>query len=353
MSQLSEGLSFHMKKIVLVQSFEIRASRKGENYGNLTVNLGKEGNFVSMPAKIWRIDNLTRAGRDLPAQGDVIEADHRADEYNGAPQWTIEDYRKLDGDEKAKAFQLFSQPTRIAREFYLKRLEDLIEQTDPSRVSGRILREVFDQGDFRERFYSSPAAKTRHQNYPGGLLEHTLNVTSVALAIADAYGTHHSPLLTFNQEALCVDRSLLISAGLLHDIGKIDTYKFAPMSETTDANSFEGHLPISYAVVRQLTHPIKADPPYAGAADEADKLLNCILSHHGTLEFGSPVMPACVEAVILAQADVTDARLSEITTEGNQALRQNPKARWIKSRDFSGGIFVGDWPPPPAIQKNS
>ncbi|MBI3735624.1 HD domain-containing protein [Candidatus Sumerlaeota bacterium] len=335
-----------MKKIVLVQRFEIRASRKGENYGNLAVNLGKDGSYASMPAKIWRIDQWTQSGRALPSQGNIIEADYRQDEYNGAPQWTIENFRLLEGDALAKARELFVQPSKIDKEFYKRKLDELIEQTDAARVSGQVLREVFDQAAFREKFYTAPAAKTRHQNYPGGLLEHTLNVTCVALAIADAYGAPNRPGLNFNMELLPVDRSLLISAGLLHDIGKIDTYQFAPLSETTDANSFEGHLPISYAIARELTRPMKHNPPYDGAGDEVDKLLNCILSHHGSLEFGSPVLPACAEAVILAQADVADARLAELTTEGYQTLRQNPEARWAKNKDFTGGIFIGDWPPP-------
>jgi 3'-5' exoribonuclease len=145
-----------------------------------------------------------------------------------------------------------------------------------------------------------------------------------------------------------VDRTLLIAAGLLHDIGKIDTYRFAPLSVATDSNSFQGHLPISYAIVREAARDLFEPPADPTTTDEIEKLLNCILSHHGCLEFGSPVVPACVEAYILSQADIADARLATMTQEGNQSLRQNPKTRWIKSKDFAGGIFVGDWPAPRA-----
>lgn len=336
-----------VKKIALVQRFEIRKSRKEENYGNLTLNTGREGNFASIAGKVWRIDQLLGSGLQPPPEGRIIEATVRIDEFNGAPQWSLENWRVLAGDEEAQAKAMFVQPERIDREFYRRRLEEFIEATDASRISGMALRQVFDSADFREKFYLSPAARSRHQNYPGGLLEHTLNVTSLALALADAYATPQREGLTFNRELIPVDRSLLIAAGLLHDIGKIETYKLSPAAEVTETNSFEGHLPISYAVVRELIQPHKLNPPYPGAGDEVDKLLNCILSHHGTLEYGSPVMPACVEAVILSMADVSDARLAEIATEGHQARRLNPTTRFIRSKDFSGGVFVGDWPAEP------
>jgi 3'-5' exoribonuclease len=333
---------------VLVQGFEVRKTKRGENFGALTLNLGQEGDFAPMAAKIWQYDRFVDSGREAPDRGSIVEIAYKEDEFGGAPQWTVLDYRVLNGKEAERARERFVQPARIAGEYYRAKLDELIDRTDPKRVSGQIVRDVFDRRDFRERFYAAPSAMTRHQNYPGGLLEHTLNVTLLALTIADAYADGNRPGLTFNSEFLPVDGSLLIAAGLLHDIGKIETYEFTPAPDVTDANRFEGHLPISYAAVRERARPLRERPPYAGAVDEIDKLLNCILSHHGALEFGSPVMPACVEAVILAQADVTDARLAEIVTEGNRALRRNPQTRFISSKAFAGGVFVGDWPPPPA-----
>jgi 3'-5' exoribonuclease len=124
---------------------------------------------------------------------------------------------------------------------------------------------------------------------------------------------------------LPIDRTLLIAAGLLHDIGKIDTYTMTPLPDITDAHRFEGHLAISYAIVRELARPLRENPPYPGAVDEIDKLMNCILSHHGHLEFGSPVLPACIEAFLLSQADLTDARVASIVSGAAEALRRDPR----------------------------
>lgn len=342
-------MSANGKSTVLVQRFEIRKTRKQENFGALTVNLGRAGNYCSIDAKIWQLDKFQHMGRKLPAEGSVIEAKYRTDEYNGSPQWTIEDFRILEGAEHERALPSFVAEPRIDKGFYQQRLEDLMSQTDPKRVSAQILSEVYDRADFREAFYGAPAATKHHQNYRGGLLEHTINVTSLALSLADAYANGDRAGLTFNGERLHVDRTLLISAGLLHDIGKIDTYRLSPLADITERHVFEGHLSIGYAIVRAIAEPMRAAPPYPEAVCEIDKLLNCILSHHGQLEFGSPVLPACVEAVLLSLADLADARLASIVTEGNQAMRQNATARWLKHYHFPQGIFIGDWPPPPSI----
>ena len=229
-------------------------------------------------------------------------------------------------------------------EFYQQRLEDLISDIPTERVCGRILCEIFDRTDFREAFYQAPAARVHHQNYPGGLLEHTINVTCLALALADAYATAPGEGLSFNNYILPVDRPLLITAGLLHDIGKIETYQFSPLPEITEANRWEGHLVISYGIVRQYARSYVENPPYTGAKDEIQKLLHCILSHHGSLEYGSPVLPACVEALLLSQADLTDSRLASLHQAAVEIRSRQPEARWVpRELHFPGGIFIGDW----------
>lgn len=332
---------------VLVQRCEIRKTRKGENFASLRVNLGEAKHFTSLDAKIWQSDRLTQSGRSLPAEGTVIEAVYKADEYRGAPQWTIEDFRVLEDEERQEALQNFVPTSEIDEPFYRAKLEQLLEQADPERVSAQILFQIFDRPDFREAFYRAPAAQSHHQNYPGGLLEHTLNVTCIALSIANSYAPGEAGGgLTANSERPYIDRTLLIAAGLLHDIGKIDTYRFSPLAEVTDADKFEGHLSISYSLVRELARPLREAPPYEGAVDELDKLLNCILSHHGQLEYGSPVLPVCAEAIVLSLADLTDARLSSIVTESVSRRRQDPNVRWIRHPHYPRGIFVGDWPLP-------
>ncbi len=335
-----------MPTIVMVRTCEMRKTRNNDNFLSFRVNLGREGNFAEIDAKMWGADSLLSRGIAVPACGDLIAVDYQTEEYQGRAQWKISGFKPLSDGERRQAMPQFTPEEKIDRLFYRQRLDDLIDQTSTERAPGQLLREIFDQAGFRERFYLSPAARDHHQNYPGGLLEHTLNVVTVALAMADAYARPGSPAagLTFNQARLPLDRDILIAAGLLHDIGKLDTYKFDPMPEVTDAQMWTGHLVVSYAVVRERAAEWLANPPYPAAADEVNKILHCILSHHGTLEYGSPVVPACAEAFILSQADMTDARLAELAEAGLAAREKDPQARWLRRQmHFPGGIFVGDW----------
>jgi 3'-5' exoribonuclease len=201
---------------------------------------------------------------------------------------------------------------------------------------------IYDRAGFREAFYKAPAARDHHQAYPGGLLEHTVNVATVALAMADAYARPSAPGLTFNSDLIHVDRQVLIAAALLHDVGKVETYCFSPLPEVTEAQRWEGHLVISYAWVREAAAPLLAEMPES--ADEINKLLHCILAHHGQLEYGSPTVPACAEAFLLSQADMTDARLAEIAESGAEALARDSQARWLpRNNHFPGGVFIGGW----------
>ncbi len=333
------------KKVALVRRVDVREARNGQRYATLSLNLGPEDAGVQREGKIWQVDRLLAAGRELPQPGTLIEVAYTEEEYRGALQWRIEDYRLLDKDETARLLPRFRPASPVDGADYQARLKAFFDRLDPGRVSARIARDIFARPGFCEAFALAPAATSHHQQYPGGLLEHTINVTTLALGLAEMYAGPNGPGLTIGGQTLPVDRGLLIAAGLLHDVGKIQTYTFAPAADVTDAHRFEGHLALGYAWVRAVAAPLREKPPYPGAVDEIDKLLNCILSHHGQLEFGSPVLPACVEAFLLSVADVADARVASIVGEGRQLLRQNPSARWLQHPHFPGGMFIGDWPP--------
>jgi 3'-5' exoribonuclease len=334
-----------MSEIVMVRSFEVRKTRNQDSFGSLRVSLGRAGDFVEVDAKIWCLDGYIKGGNTPPAAGDLLEVQYKADDYQGRPQWIIQSFRILAGRERERALESFTPQVRIDAAFYRQRLDELIERTSPERPAGLILREIFDSPSFREAFYLAPAARDHHQNYPGGLLEHTVNVTCLALCAADAYATPGGGAgLTFNRACLPLDRQTLIAAGLLHDIGKLQTYAFTPLPEVTEDHQWEGHLSLGYAAVRRVAEPYLLDPAYAGQTDEVHKLLHCILSHHGQLEYGSPVLPACAEAFILAQADMTDARLAEIASAGAEARARDPKSRWLRNHyHFKSGLFIGEW----------
>ncbi len=148
--------------------------------------------------------------------------------------------------------------------------------------------------DFIRRFKFQSAAKTVHHGFVGGLLEHTLSVTKMCDYFADNY-----PIL---------NRDLLLTAAIFHDIGKTEELSAFPENDYTDAGQLLGHIMIGAEMVGERIRQIPDFPVKLG-----NELKHCILAHHGELEYGSPKKPALAEALALNLADNADAKLETIT----------------------------------------
>ena len=137
----------------------------------------------------------------------------------------------------------------------------------------------------------APAAKHYHQAYAHGLLEHSLTVAQAAASMAATFPG--------------VDRDVVVCGALLHDIGKLEAYTTDPdCIEMTDAGRLQGEIPLGYFRVRTEIDRIDGFP-----AEAAQAVLHVILSHHGTLEHGSPVVPSTREATIVHFCDNLGGRL--------------------------------------------
>jgi 3'-5' exoribonuclease len=171
------------------------------------------------------------------------------------------------------------------------------------------------------RFRDAPAAKTYHQAYRHGLLEHTVSVAQ-AVSAAAAYFPG-------------IDRDVAVTGALLHDIGKTEAYNEDPLAiDLTDAGRLQGEIPLGYYKVRREIEDIPGfDPALAQA------VLHIILAHHGSLEHGSPVVPATREAVLVHMIDNLGGRLGSF----DRLERQLPAGEsWSGfDRALSGSAFFG------------
>jgi 3'-5' exoribonuclease len=158
-----------------------------------------------------------------------------------------------------------------------------------------VLNSFFGDPDFKARFIKFPAALKRHHAYIGGLLEHTAGVTALCKAAADYY-----PL---------VNRDLLLTGAVLHDIGKVKTYKIGKGFEGTNEGKLMGHLILGVEMVERAFDKIGGE-----AGDIRTSLLHLLISHHGIMEWGSPVEPLTIEACILHHADNMDAQVMKFLT---------------------------------------
>jgi 3'-5' exoribonuclease len=140
-------------------------------------------------------------------------------------------------------------------------------------------------------FREAPAAKRYHQAYRHGLLEHSLGVAQAVSAISATFGG--------------VDRDVAVTGALLHDIGKLDAYSRDPRAiDLTDLGRLQGEIALGYYRVRRLIEDLPGFPAELAAA-----VLHIILSHHGQLEHGSPVLPATREATLVHMVDNLGGRL--------------------------------------------
>ncbi|HEV7481687.1 MAG TPA: HD domain-containing protein [Solirubrobacterales bacterium] len=171
------------------------------------------------------------------------------------------------------------------------------------------------------RFRDAPAAKTYHQAYRHGLLEHTLSVAQAVSAASNFFPG--------------IDREVAVTGALLHDIGKTEAYNDDPLAiDLTDLGRLQGEIPLGYYLVRRQIEELPGfDPALAQA------VLHIILSHHGQLEHGSPVIPATREAVLVHMIDNLGGRLGSF----DRLERQLPAGEsWSGfDRALSGSAYFG------------
>lgn len=172
-----------------------------------------------------------------------------------------------------------------------QRFRGLVDRTE-DRWLRLLLERVFAaDGAFWERFRRAPAAKRFHEAYPHGLLEHTVRVAEAVEALV--------PVLPG------VDRDVAVAGALLHDIGKAQAYTADPIApEMTDLGRLEGHIVIGYEIVRRVLGGIEGFPETT-----ARSIRHIVLSHHGRLDYGSPVVPHTREAVLVHHVDDLTAQL--------------------------------------------
>ena len=210
---------------------------------------------------------------------------------------------------------------RLARAAWRRDLRALL-----ATIQDPQLRELLDSffGEGTEtwaRFRDAPAAKVYHQAYRHGLLEHTLSVAQAVSAAANFFPG--------------IDRDVAVTGALLHDIGKTEAYNDDPLAiDLTDLGRLQGEIPLGYYLVRRQIEEIPGfDPALAQA------VLHIILSHHGQLEHGSPVVPATREAVLVHMIDNLGGRLGSF----DRLERQLPAGEsWSGfDRALSGSAYFG------------
>ena len=267
--------------IYLCKSRQSALTKSGKAYENVILQ-DKTG---TLDAKIWdpgspgigdfdALDYVYVVGDVTSFQGSLqlsIKRATRADEGEYDPS----DYLPMSRKNIDEMYQeLMKYMKKIKNPFLLKLAESFFVENEA----------------FIRLFKNPSAAKSVHHGFVGGLLEHTLSVVKLCDFYADQYDY--------------LNRDLLITAAMFHDIGKTKELSAFPANDYTDDGQLLGHIVIGVELVGLGIRRIPDFPKRL-----ASELKHCIVAHHGELEYGSPKKPALAEAAALNFADNTDARM--------------------------------------------
>ena len=287
-----EGL--HTSDIYLCKNKQIALTKSGKEYGNLLLQ-DKTG---TIDGKIW---DLHSPGVGSFETLDYVQVEADVTLFQGSYQLNIKRIRKAEAGEYEEADYLPVSKKNIDKMY--QELLGLGRSIKNPYLSQLVLA-FFGNAKFARMFSFHSAAKSVHHGFVGGLLEHTLSVTKMCSYYASCY-----PQL---------NRDLLLTAAMFHDIGKLKELSVFPENDYTDDGQLLGHIIIGTEMLGDKIKTISGFPPKL-----ALELKHCILAHHGELEYGSPKKPALLEALALNFADNTDAKL-ETMIEALNAGGDNP-----------------------------
>jgi 3'-5' exoribonuclease len=312
LNELTDGME--IDQVLLVREAERRQRRDGGAY--LRLQLGDRTGAVA--CMVWEalaeVEELGRAGTPVRVRG----------RYTVHPRFGPQiNLRGLEPAEPGsfEPEDLRDGPARGVEqmECEIRELLGTIQEPHLRILLGRVFGE---DCELWAGYRTAPAAKYYHQAYPHGLLEHCLGVAQAVSAISATFGG--------------IDRDVAVTGALLHDIGKLEAYTEDPQNiDLTDAGRLHGEIALGYYRIRRLIEDIDGFP-----AELAQAVGHIILSHHGALEHGSPVVPCTREATLVHMIDNLGGRLGSFDRLEKELA---PGKRWSGfDRAISGSAFFGE-----------
>lgn len=271
----------HISDIYLCKTKQIQLTKTGKEYGNLILQ-DKTG---TIEAKIW---DLSSPGVGEFDAMDYVHIEADVTLFQNANQLNVRRIRTAREGEYVEADYLPVSKKEIGKMY--EELLGFVRSVKNPWLNQLLSGYFVEDKEFAKAFQFHSAAKTVHHGFVGGLLEHTLSVVK----LCDYYAGYYKTL----------NRDLLLTAAMFHDIGKMQELSRFPENDYTDDGQLLGHIMIGTEMISERIRQLPDFPPRL-----ASELKHCILAHHGELEYGSPKKPALLEALALNFADNTDAKM--------------------------------------------
>ena len=281
----------HMKQdelfegFYLIKSAEVRQTRAGKNYLAFTF----QDDSGEIEGKLW--DAQPHNVKEFTA-GKVVHMQGRREVYNNTPQVNQITLRLPQYGEPNNPADFKEKPPVEAKELKAYLSDMMFKIENP--VWQRVVRSLY--GKYDQEFYRYPAAKTNHHAFETGLAYHTATMVRLADAIGDIY-----PQL---------NKSLLFAGIMLHDLAKVLELTGPEDTAYTVRGNLIGHIALIDEEISKTLIELKIDD----TKEDVILLRHLVLSHHGQLEYGSPVRPQIMEAEILHMIDNLDASMMMMTS---------------------------------------
>ena len=274
-----------IRNVYLCKGKRSAETRNGKPYDNVLLQ-DKTG---ILDGKVWDPNSQGIADYD---EKDFIEVYGEIISYNGNLQMNIKQLRRVEEGEYDPAD--YMPTTEKSVDGMYEELTAYIRQIGNPFLKQLLEYFFVNDSTFIKRFKAHSAAKTVHHGFAGGLLEHTLSVLHLCEYFAGAYSI--------------LNRDLLFTAAMCHDIGKTRELSSFPDNDYTDEGQLIGHIVIG---VEMIGDAVRAIPDFPEKL--ANELKDCIIAHHGELECASRKKPTLAEALALNLADNADAKLQTLT----------------------------------------
>ena len=268
----------------LVSRKETGVSKTGKAYLNLKL-MDSTG---EIDARVW--DDAEEVAKGFN-KNDVVSIKGFGVAYQGGIQLNVSAVKALaEGSYSLRDFLPSSERSHASLEAELDSI--LSSMKDPNLKA--LMEAIFADKEIREKFLIAPAAKAMHHSYLGGLAEHVFSICALADKVSSHYGAS-------------VNRDLLVSGAMLHDIGKVYELTYERAFDYSDEGRLIGHITIGVELIDRKIASLADFPRELGVL-----LKHMVLSHHGQLEFGSPKRPKTIEAIILSYLDDLDAKVNTV-----------------------------------------
>ncbi len=296
----------NIHSIFLVKTKNVSVDKKGNSYLSLTLS-DKTG---QVDARFWgNVEELTVDIDDFVMVKGVVQ------KFQNRNQIVVHSLEVVDGTHITIADYL--PVSKFDKDVMFDNLLKILRTIENPFIK-KLMFSILEDPQIQPLFKTSPAAKSVHHAYIGGLLEHALSICEIMSFLASHYKN--------------LNRDLLLFGAVFHDIGKIWELSFETQIGYTDVGRLVGHIPLGSELVEKRASEISNFP-----VELKNICKHIVLSHHGLLEYGSPKRPKCLEAIVVGMIDDLDSKMNSVATF--MASHGDSESKWTSYNQMFDRYF--------------